>query len=65
MDKKLTLSLDQKAIEKAKAFAKRNRTSLSKMIEAYFKSLSSEDDLKNEPTPLVESLRGVISLSEE
>ena len=36
MDKKLTVSLDKEVIEKAKQFVKRNNTSLSKMIEAYF-----------------------------
>ena len=36
MDKKLTLSLNQKIIEQAKKYAKRNGTSLSKMIESYF-----------------------------
>lgn len=63
MDKKLTLSLDQKVIEKAKILAQRNRTSLSKMIESYFESLTSnelEEGLKT--TPLVESLTGVVEL---
>lgn len=36
MDKKLTLSLNQKIIEQANKYAKRNGTSLSKMIESYF-----------------------------
>ena len=41
MDKKLTLSLDQRVIERAKGYAKKNNTSLSKMIEVYFDSLGT------------------------
>ena len=35
MDKKLTLSLNQRVIEKAKKYAKLHSTSLSRMIETY------------------------------
>lgn len=66
MDKKLTLSLNQKIIEEAKKYAKRNGTSLSKMIESYFQSITNtqneETDIKI--TPLVESLCGVGKLPE-
>ena len=67
MDKKLTLSLDQKIIERAKNYAKANGTSLSKMIESYFQSItnyySDENDIKI--TPLVQSLCGVGQLPED
>lgn len=61
MDKKLTLSLNHKIIEQAKAYAKRNGTSLSKMIESYFQSITDQepDDGEVQITPLVESLCGV------
>jgi len=64
MDKKLTLSLNQTIIEKAKTYAKLNKTSLSKMIEAYFDSLTNRESNEHEIqiTPLVESLCGVIEL---
>lgn len=67
MDKKLTLSLNQQVIEKAKNYAKEHRTSLSRMIEAYFESLTSQqkDIPEIETTPLVESLSGVIQLPED
>ncbi len=67
MDKKLTLSLDQTIIEKAKKYAKENNTSLSKMVEAYFDLLTNIESNKNELliTPLVESLCGVIELPED
>ncbi|MBK8701146.1 MAG: hypothetical protein IPN29_17055 [Saprospiraceae bacterium] len=65
MDKKLTLSLDQNIIEKAKDYAKNNNTSLSKMIESYLASLTKRSKKKPDITPLVESLSGVIDLPED
>jgi len=66
MDKKLTLSLNQRIIDRAKDYAKRNETSLSKMIEAYFDSLTNDEtnESKVQITPLVESLCGIIELPE-
>ena len=60
MDKKLTLSLNQKIIEEAKKYAKRNGTSLSKMIESYFQSITTTPLEETDITisPLVESLCG-------
>jgi len=67
MDKKLTLSISKSVIEKAKDYAKLNNTSLSKMIEAYFESLTNDEKRENEieATPLVESLCGVIELPKD
>ena len=67
MDKKLTLSLNQKIIEQAKKYAKRNGTSLSKMIESYFQSITNSQQEKTDIriTPLVESLCGVGKLPDE
>ena len=67
MDKKLTLSLKQDIIEKAKEYAKLNKTSLSKMTEAYFDSLTNTKTQVSEIeiTPLVESLCGVVELPDD
>ena len=67
MHKKLTLSLDKKVIEKAKEFARKHQTSLSRMVESYFESLTSgeDDDFEVKVTPLVESLCGVIELPDD
>lgn len=65
MDKKLTLSLDKSIIERAKAYAKANNISVSKLIEAYLKSLTTKKKGEIEITPLVESLSGVISIDEK
>ena len=65
MDKKLTLSLNESVIENAKLFAKENKISLSKLIEGYLKSIVDNKTKNVEITPLVESLSGVIQLSED
>lgn len=66
MHKKLTLSLDKDIIERAKIYAKQNQTSLSKMIESYFSSLTNNDHIeKIETTQLVESLCGIIELPKD
>lgn len=65
MDKKLTLSLDQTIIERAKTYAKSNSTSLSKLIESYLHALTHTSQSNSNITPLVESLSGVIDLPED
>jgi Family of unknown function (DUF6364) len=42
MKEKLTLTIDRAAIARAKAFARRERTSLSQLVEAQFKRLGTE-----------------------
>lgn len=65
MDKKLTLSLDKSIIEKAKNYAKSNNISLSKLIEYYLQTLTKKSSRKDNITPLVEELSGVISIDKE
>ncbi len=65
MDKKLTLSLDETIIERAKDYAKSNNISLSKLIESYLTTLTKRSSNSTEITPLVESLSGVISLDKD
>jgi hypothetical protein len=61
MDTKLTLKLDSQVIERAKSYARKKNTSLSKLIEAYLQFLTSgsKPDLEG-ITPLVKSLSGVL-----
>jgi hypothetical protein len=61
MDSKLTLKLNGEIIEQAKTYAKSKNTSLSKLIESYL-GLLIEPNEKQEVTPLVKSLSGVIDL---
>ena len=64
MDTKLTLSLDKSIIDQAKIYAKSNQISLSRLIESYLATLTSNTKSKIEITPLVESLSGVINLED-
>jgi len=63
MDTKLTLKLDAEVISRAKDFAKRRRTSLSKIVESYLDAISRDE--VSLITPLVEELSGIIELPED
>ena len=65
MNSKLTVKLNSLVIARAKNYAKKHNTSLSKMIEAYLDSVASENSSGIEVTPLVKSLSGVIELPED
>ena len=65
MDKKLTLSLDESVIERAKIYAQEHQISLSKLIESYLSSLLEKKSEEIVITPLVESLSGVVTIPEE
>lgn len=63
MDTKLTLKLDKEIIEKAKHYASEKKLSLSRIIENYLNSLTSEktnDDLQI--SPFVKSLSSGIKI---
>lgn len=62
MDTKLTLKLDKEIINRAKVYAESKKISLSKLIESYLQLLTKENSTKEEISPLVESLSGVITL---
>ena len=68
MDKKLTLSIDERVIAKAKDYAKANNISLSRMIEDYLRALVEDRITTNEEetfTPLVNRLIGVVDLPKD
>ncbi len=58
MDAKLTLKLDRQAIDRAKRYARRRGVSLSRIVEAYFLSLT---DPERAQTGLVAELAGILS----
>jgi hypothetical protein len=63
MDAKLTLKLDQEVIEKAKHYAAEKKLSLSRIIENYLNSLTSDknnDDIQI--SPFVKSLSSGIKI---
>jgi hypothetical protein len=60
MNTKLTLTIEQEIIKRAKAYAKDKNRSLSDIIENYLKMLTKEEQ-KERPkqlTPIVKSLKG-------
>lgn len=59
MDTKLTLKLNQEIIEKAKFYASQKKMSLSRIIENYLNSLTTDvkSDNSIEISPFVKSLR--------
>jgi hypothetical protein len=61
METKLTLKLDQAVIKSAKKYAENNNRSLSKLVEDFFKNLSSENIREEEYPPLIKKLSGIIS----
>jgi len=64
METKLTLRLKKKVIDQAKKYAYDHETSLSKLIENYLSAITDESRSNEKISPLVQSLSGVIQLSE-
>ena len=57
---KLTLSVDEDVVRKAKRFSRRHDTSLSKLVTDF---LSYLVDSEGKRTPVVSRLRGILPLS--
>jgi hypothetical protein len=59
MNTKLTLTIEQTLIEKAKEYAKGKGLSLSDIVENYLKVIVKEQgNVKSDSTPITDSLRG-------
>ena len=60
MNTKLTLTIEQSVIKKAKKYASEKGRSLSDIIENYLKVITKEEEEKKDIklTPLVKSLKG-------
>jgi hypothetical protein len=65
MNTKLTLTIEQKIIQKAKKYAKDKNRSLSNIIENYLKILTKEEKAENleKLNPVVKSLKGSFKMS--
>jgi hypothetical protein len=57
---KLTLSVDDQVVSRAKTFAKRQGVSVSKMVEAYLAAVAEPPSPTKGATPILRSLRGVL-----
>jgi len=67
MDAKLTLALDQHVIERAKQYAMKKNTSVSKLVENFLAKITLSD-AENDPveiSPLVKKLSGVMTLPQD
>ncbi len=59
MNTKLTLTIEQSVIERAKLYAKQKGQSLSDIVENYLKAISNENHVPEmNITPVVKSLKG-------
>ncbi len=58
MKSKLTLRIEEELINKIKQFSKEKGYSVSKLVENYFKSLTTEKG--EELTPTVKKLKGLL-----
>ncbi len=65
MNTKLTLTIEQEIIERAKEYAKEKNRSLSDIIENYLKALTKEERKKKitDLGPVVKSLRGSFKMT--
>lgn len=66
MNTKLTLTIEQSIIEKAKKYARKKERSLSDLIESYLKALTTEEDItkvEDELSPTLKSLKGSFKMS--
>lgn len=67
MNTKLTLTIEQEIIKKAKAYAKDKNRSLSDIIENYLKILTKEEKTKDTKklNPVVKSLKGSFKMPKD
>ncbi|MFA6598953.1 MAG: DUF6364 family protein [Ignavibacteriaceae bacterium] len=65
MNTKLTLKLNKRAIDRAKKYARKNKQSLSVMVEKYFNLIADKESISEiEISPNVLELAGIVKLSE-
>lgn len=64
MTTKLTLTVEESVIKRAKSYAKKTGRSLSELIENYLDSITSEHS-ENELSPKLKKIVGVVKLPED
>jgi hypothetical protein len=66
MNTKLTLTIEESIIEKAKVYARKKERSLSDLIENYLKALTLEEDASEvKMSPTISQLRGSFNLPKD
>ena len=68
MQKKLTLTIDQRVVEQAKQYAKKRHRSVSRMVEDYLRRISTDENQDTEftaddsnKTSLTDNITGMFS----
>ncbi|MBZ5634112.1 MAG: DUF6364 family protein [Acidobacteriia bacterium] len=57
---KLTLSVDNRVVSRAKQYAKRRGVSVSEMVEAYLSAVAEPASSATGSAPILRSVRGVL-----
>ena len=57
---KLTLSVDDHVVSRAKQYAKRRGVSVSKMVEGYLAAVAEPPSLATDAAPILRSVRGIL-----
>lgn len=66
MSTKLTLTIEQEIIERAKKYAKGKNRSLSDIIESYLRALTNRDtNDEGDLDPLIESMKGAFKMPKD
>lgn len=65
MQTKLTLTIEQSIIERAKGYAKSKGRSLSELIENYLKAVLEDNIEEVKISPAIKKLKGSIKLPED
>ncbi|MEQ9425642.1 MAG: DUF6364 family protein [Cyclobacteriaceae bacterium] len=65
MTTKLTLTIDDRVIDQAKKYAKKQNQSLSKLIENYLKLITQKEDEDEELPPITKALAGSIKIPKD
>lgn len=67
MNTKLTLTIEEDIIERAKNYAKKKNRSLSDIIENYLKALTEKEQKPKEQklNPIIESLKGSFKMPKD
>jgi len=57
---KLTLSVDERVVSRAKRYAKRRGVSISEMVEAYLAAVADPPSPADGHAPVLRSVRGIL-----
>ena len=65
MKKRMYIMIDEKLLESAKKYANNHNTSISQLMETYLNYMCNKKRSEVDISPLVRSLSGIITLTED